>query len=184
MTAGIIAELAELCRGSAPRVEQILAPWRQVADKADAFFAQTAARCGEAMRCAPGCTACCGQDLEVLVAEGLALLRGLARLPDPRSHAAPDDACALLGADGLCLVYGHRPVICRTHGLALRRPDAPGGWVSCELNFTGRPPPADGILNETLLTAGLTVADSLVRQALSIAQPARLSIRAILEQGS
>lgn len=56
----------------------------------------------------------------------------------------PDDdetPCVLLGDDGRCLVYEHRPMTCRLHGLPLIDPDGTllhDEW--CTLNFTERSP--------------------------------------------
>jgi len=56
----------------------------------------------------------------------------------------PDDdetPCVLLGNDGRCLVYDHRPMTCRLHGLPLI--DLSGDVMHdewCTLNFTGTDP--------------------------------------------
>lgn len=53
-----------------------------------------------------------------------------------------DDApCVLLGEDGRCLVYKHRPMTCRLHGLPLIDPDGTvlhDEW--CTLNFADTSP--------------------------------------------
>ena len=49
--------------------------------------------------------------------------------------------CVLLGDDGLCLIYDHRPMTCRLHGLPLVDPDGTvlhDEW--CTLNFTDADP--------------------------------------------
>jgi len=49
--------------------------------------------------------------------------------------------CVLLGDDGRCLVYQHRPMTCRLHGLPLI--DTDGGVMDdewCTLNFTDEDP--------------------------------------------
>src|SRR5688572_14697024 len=45
-------------------------------------------------------------------------------------------ACPNLDEDGLCIVYEHRPLVCRTFGLPLREGRKYIGDV-CELNFHG-----------------------------------------------
>ena len=56
----------------------------------------------------------------------------------------PDDdetPCLLLGADGRCLVYDHRPMTCRLHGIPLL--DSSGEVMHdewCTLNFAGLDP--------------------------------------------
>jgi Fe-S-cluster containining protein len=69
----------------------------------------------------------------------------LNHLPDELWTEMPEDdetPCPLLGEDGACLVYAHRPMICRTHGLP--NIDISGESFSdlcCTLNFPGEGPP-------------------------------------------
>ena len=163
---------------------ELLAPWYQVAEQADAFFERVLQSSRGQMCCAPGCDGCCQHDLTVMTVEALALEAGLVGL-DAAARAAVGrgPGCALL-AHGRCLVYAHRPLICRTHGLPIRQPAAAeeqaafgralaAGVSACPLNFrTGAPDP-DSVLDATRLTAALTVADALVRQALQLPQPGR-----------
>jgi Fe-S-cluster containining protein len=68
----------------------------------------------------------------------------LNHLPDELWTEMPEDdqiPCPLLGEDGACLVYEHRPMICRTHGLP--NIDDSGESFSdlyCTLNFEGIDP--------------------------------------------
>lgn len=65
-------------------------------------------------------------------------------LPDAHWTEMPEDdptRCPLLGEDGSCLIYEHRPMICRTHGLP--NIDISGESFSdlfCSLNFTDSNP--------------------------------------------
>jgi Fe-S-cluster containining protein len=65
----------------------------------------------------------------------------LNHLPDELWTEMPEDdetPCPLLGEDGVCLVYEHRPMICRTHGLP--NIDTSGESFSdlcCTLNLPG-----------------------------------------------
>jgi Fe-S-cluster containining protein len=52
-----------------------------------------------------------------------------------RSASTP---CPNLNERGECLMYEHRPLVCRTFGLPLRNADDYIGDI-CELNFTGAP---------------------------------------------
>jgi hypothetical protein len=161
-------------------LERAIAPWLQVAARADAFFQRVWAEHGGQMRCAPGCIDCCRQDLTVLVVEALAILLGLARSPSPsppKEGDAAADRCALLGADDLCTVYPYRPLICRTHGLPVLEESA----VSCcPHNFTENVP-RGAVLDGGLLSAQLVVADSLVRGEMA---PTRVSIRDLVTRGA
>ena len=52
-----------------------------------------------------------------------------------------DNPCVLLGSDGLCLVYDHRPLTCRLHGLP--HIDSSGEVMDdawCSLNFQSQDP--------------------------------------------
>ncbi len=68
----------------------------------------------------------------------------LNHLPDDLWTKMPEDdltPCPLLGEDGSCLVYEHRPMLCRTHGLP--NIDDSGESFSdlfCSLNFAGIDP--------------------------------------------
>ena len=68
----------------------------------------------------------------------------LNNLPDELWTEMPEDdqtPCPLLGEDGACLIYEHRPMICRTHGLP--NIDTSGESFSdlyCSLNFAGIDP--------------------------------------------
>jgi uncharacterized protein len=86
--------------------------------------------------------------------------------PEARRRAAaraaldPPDRCAALEPDGRCIVYGARPLVCRSHGLPIRMVNARGLPVvdSCVLNFTQRGPAAadaDCILDQTTLSLTL-----------------------------
>jgi uncharacterized protein len=67
--------------------------------------------------CGPGCSACCGQVLELLPVE-FYYLQAEARAAALPGSVKTAGACPLLH-EGHCLLYGHRPVICRTHGMPL-----------------------------------------------------------------
>jgi len=68
----------------------------------------------------------------------------LNQFPDAEWTEMPEDdmtPCALLGADGRCLVYRFRPQTCRLHGLPnidLSGESFSNDW--CTLNFVGRNP--------------------------------------------
>ena len=72
---------------------------------------------GRHISCSPGCCACCNQILNLLPVEFYYLQTAAeaAALQEP-VHAEGD--CPLLH-EGTCLLYEHRPVICRTHGMPL-----------------------------------------------------------------
>jgi hypothetical protein len=171
-------------------LHQLLAPWRQVAARADQFFDAVFERHRAQMVCRPGCADCCRQELTVLLVEALALMESLEALPGPlrRQLARPDRGpCALLHQDR-CVVYAQRPVLCRTHGLPVRyadpdRPQQPAEVSWCPLNFTSGEVPPDAVLEGTLLLAGLTVADGMLRDRLGVARPLRIPISELARRG-
>lgn len=134
--------------------------YRDILDDADAFFRGVAARQPEQLQC-NGCSLCCyglfeigAADIPVL-ADGLSRLHPSTRRAIVRRAAAIEQfdlrevnaeekeaffartaelACPNLSEDGRCLVYEHRPLVCRTFGLPLREGDRYLGDV-CDLNF-------------------------------------------------
>ena len=131
-----------------------LAEYRALVAKVDAFFARVHDRYGAKMRCAAGCSECCGVQLTLSPVEAEELSRHLAGLPREATArlAARAEAlrgasgpCPALEADGRCGVYAARPLICRTHGVPMRLPrpsslpvleDRDSGMAVCHLNFT------------------------------------------------
>lgn len=129
------------------------------------------------MKCRPGCSACCGEQLTVcdveaaLLREGTAALDAdaLARLrarldalgAGSRTALASGSPCVFLEEDGRCAVYASRPLVCRTQGLPLRYPEGlipPDAILSrargtndpltwCPLNFTERGPGPEDVLD-------------------------------------
>lgn len=75
------------------------------------------------MHCRPGCSSCC-QRFSVLAIEAACLARAISTLsPETRERILrqaeeEQEHCPCL-LDGLCAIYQARPIICRTHGLAL-----------------------------------------------------------------
>ncbi len=118
----------------------------------------------------------------------------LNNLPDELWTEMPENdrmPCPLLGEDGACLVYEHRPMICRTHGLP--NIDDSGESFSdlyCTLNFAGIDPLSLdklrwsfrrvyaqefdllALFNQQLLGSPLREADTFIPLALLIDFPA------------
>jgi len=103
-----------------------------------------AARHGDRLHCARGCSACCVDDLTVFEIEAERIRRRHGELLERgMPHAA--GACAFLDDAGACRVYADRPYVCRTQGLPLRwwTEDDAGEPVEnrdiCPLNAVGPP---------------------------------------------
>ena len=136
---------------------------RRVAD----HFAAANARSPGALSCRAGCSQCCRVRLGVFGVEAEPIAQALADLErdDPelraRVRAQADDpgheACALL-VDDRCTVYDARPMICRSHGLAVRVRDETSARIDvCPLNYTDVEPPAASVLELAAVEAPLSV---------------------------
>jgi|WetSurMetagenome_2_1015567.scaffolds.fasta_scaffold00150_14 uncharacterized protein len=116
-------------------VRDILDNYAALCGYCDSFFGAVSRLYKKEIRCKRGCTRCC--ELHAVCAlEARALVTFLysRRRPVPRRRAAKG-RCALLAA-GECLAYPARPVICRTHGVALLADKGNAVYSSCDLNFT------------------------------------------------
>lgn len=125
-------------------LEDLLADYRAVVARIDAHVAGVIADWGEHLACAPGCDRCC-RHLNVFAVEAVALALALQEVPRrERSRLADRSAgdleqtgCPLL-SEGLCSLYGARPLICQTHGLPLLVTEGEGRRVdTCPENFRG-----------------------------------------------
>ncbi len=130
--------------------------------KVDGFFARVAARHGDDMQCATGCSDCCHVRLTVTQVEAAAI-RELVAGWSPVQRAAlaatgPEDRCAALDTDGRCKIYEARPIVCRSHGAPIRmRRDSLPVIEACFRNFTASEPAPDCVLDQETLSA-LTLA--------------------------
>src|SRR4051812_8425307 len=117
--------------------------------KIDAAVASSTTKAGSALTCHRGCDSCCVDGLTVLPVEAAliedAIERGVAG--PPSTPSAQPGRCAFLDVDGACSIYAVRPVVCRTHGLALKKGASLPIVSSCALNYTTRAPTTDEALN-------------------------------------
>lgn len=114
----------------------------QLRTRVDAHFEGAVERTPEGFACREGCWGCCAVRISVFEIEAVGIREALARIAeeDPamreRIREQGRDAeighCALL-VDGRCSVYEQRPVICRSHGLAVATED--GAVDHCALNY-------------------------------------------------
>ena len=132
--------------------------------KADAFFRTVQAARPAAVTCRAGCTACCAVDLTVFPVEAAPIAEAFRRLPADVRAAAAERAragqhCALLDPDdGRCVVYEEHPLLCRTHGLAVRME---GRTSHCGLNYRDERPALDDTLALDRLNVPLALLDHL-----------------------
>lgn len=142
------------------------AEYQALLSKVDAFAARAEAGQAPWLKCAAGCDGCCRTRRTAWAVEVDHVRAFVERLPPARQAdlaARRDDPeviagarCPMLDPDGRCAVYPARPLICRTHGPAVRLPD--GGLSWCGLNFEGLDPeavaeavPGDAVLDVDLL---------------------------------
>ncbi|MBV1858640.1 MAG: YkgJ family cysteine cluster protein [Nannocystaceae bacterium] len=131
--------------------------------RVDVHFDEAARQAGDQMRCAQGCDQCCHVDLTVFTVEAAPVRDALQALPAAtrdRVRAQADQTlhCAML-LDGLCAVYEHRPLICRSHGTAVLLED--GRVEHCQLNFTEAPPAKATVLRLAAVNQPLSVMATL-----------------------
>lgn len=131
--------------------------------KVDAFFARVAARHGDDMQCATGCSDCCHVRLSVTAAEAAAIRELVASWPAAQRAAladhGPADRCSALDpATGRCRIYAARPLVCRSHGVPVRltRQSLPV-IETCHRNFRHSEADADCVLDQSTLSALLLV---------------------------
>ncbi|BCS98879.1 hypothetical protein DSLASN_45110 [Desulfoluna limicola] len=106
----------------------------------EALLARVGARCEEIeaalsghMACRKGCSTCC-LNISLFPVEAVRLRLAFGALDGERkasvlarASVSPDDGpCPLLDEAGACILYDHRPVICRTHGLPILFEDEKG----------------------------------------------------------
>ncbi len=141
--------------------------YEAVRDKVDAFTTSASERRRADLACRAGCEACCHVELEVSDVEAGAIRGAIDALSrDARERLAErarrppveGGPCVMLEG-GRCVVYGARPLVCRTQGHALRYPigtldpaavraSASSGEVTwCPLNYAERAPAADDVLD-------------------------------------
>jgi len=136
--------------------------YRKILERADAHFSSVIETQPQNLQCGAGCSLCCYGLFEIgsgdvpVIAEGLEQMHPSRRKKVIRKaleieainlrECSPEEKeayfdrtqstpCPNLDEKGLCQMYEHRPLVCRTFGLPLREGRKYLGDV-CELNFT------------------------------------------------
>lgn len=127
--------------------------YRLLLEKTDVKSQEITKRYPDQIRCARGCHTCCIQGLTVNGLERAAIEEYLRAHPEALAAAEQvkienlhkRQRCAFLDAQGACLIYEARPIVCRSHGVPLKiASEAKGAQNSgkthhrdvCPLNFT------------------------------------------------
>jgi hypothetical protein len=167
--------------------DDLLDEYLAVVARVDAAVADAATRAGDALVCARGCHACCAPGLSVLPVEAERIAR---HLESRTVIAGPQtDRCTFLDAAGACQIYEARPLLCRTHGLALRTSSAPARGLKviddisvCTLNYTTRSPTPAETLDADRILALLVTVDRRFRIHAGLPDDgSRVSLEALLE---
>ena len=136
--------------------------YRKILERADAHFATVMQTQPQNLQCGAGCSLCCYGLFEIGSGDVPVIAEGLERMHPARRRKVIKRAleieainlrecsaeekeayfdrtqstpCPNLDEKGLCMMYEHRPLVCRTFGLPLREGGKYLGDV-CELNFT------------------------------------------------
>ncbi len=116
--------------------------YQQLLAEVTAAMAPLLTRHRHLIRCAPRCSECC-QALTLLAIEASVVAEAFQALPPATQAAirteaaARGDHCPFLRAE-LCTIYQARPLICRTHGLAIGYVDEASATIevsACPRNF-------------------------------------------------
>jgi uncharacterized protein len=89
------------------------------------------------LQCRPGCSDCC-IAFSVLPLEAAILQEAMRRKKKPAIRLSSENRCVFLQENCLCSLYDHRPVLCRTQGIALAYLDQESETLevsACRINF-------------------------------------------------
>lgn len=164
----------------------LFANYQQFQQQVDLLCIRIASEFSADVACRRGCSGCC-RHLSLFPVEAMALASALSTLPDSDRELLRARApyfndmltCPLLHDDGSCLLYPHRPLICRTHGMPLRITEGSGCRVDfCPENFRSRTSlPGYAIIDLDRLNEVLVAINALYLQSSGVqALPERLSI--------
>lgn len=154
-----------------------VAGYLQICDDVAREFGRNLKRYGDRLRCGKGCTDCCHHIFQITEIEAAYVSLGVKTLPEAlrkrlveraRLHLPkrqklmsahgrieawgtlpePDMrlACPAL-ENGVCVIYDHRPLVCRKFGIPIYNPDNPDRIYACELNFK----PGEEIVDDDLI---------------------------------
>jgi uncharacterized protein len=120
----------------------------------DRFSSSVRSRYGEEFTCHPGCAECCEAGLTVVIVEAVVIGESLGIeenrifLQAGQPALQSEGKCAFLDNRDFCKIYGAHPLICRTHGLALKYPEQKQ-IEHCTKNFVGQTPHGSTVLDAT-----------------------------------
>lgn len=161
-------------------------PLRAIHEQVESAAAELAALHSTRLRCAPGCSDCCVDGIEVFEVEAERIRQEFPEVLGERP--APRGRCAFLDAAGRCRVYDARPYVCRTQGLPLRWfGEGPGGAIAeyrdiCPLNEDG--PALVELPDDACWLLGPVEGQLAAAQSTTGHPGARIALRALFERAS
>lgn len=166
-----------------------LANYHSLLAKVDELCRTIEQSLGDGITCHAGCSSCC-LPISVFPVEMAAMLEAAGRLrPDELSRLKEclttwnnGDFCPLL-ADNQCLLYGARPIICRTHGLPILLTDGDERRVDvCPLNCQGMEQlPGEAVLDLERLNTLLVSVNVLYLREVGLNVPERVPLASLAE---
>lgn len=167
--------------------------YRALCAKVDAFFERVQEKHGEEMQCSSGCFDCCQAGLTVTLVEAASIARYLLEgdggpFDTRAAHAAQGNrsGCVALDESGRCRIYKARPLVCRSHGVPIRRRETGRSLPvldACYRNFTGgalASVPAEDQLDQNTLSTTLAAIDAAFADAASAPRGTRLDLEELL----
>ena len=161
---------------------RLLKNYQDLVTRVDTHIQRVETRYKQHIACQKGCDDCC-RPLSLFPVEALALSLEFNALPPAKQAAAEknladQDRCPLL-KDHECLLYGARPVICRTHGfpIFMAGKDNRATVDFCPKNFTGMTGfPREMLLDLDQLNTTLAAVNRLFLQAFDTPFPHRIPV--------
>ncbi len=166
-----------------------LANYHSLVAKVDDLCRGIVDRLAEAITCHPGCSSCC-LAISVFPVEAAAMIEAAGRLPEGvlqqlkrhLTHWTEGEDCPLL-ADGQCLLYTARPIICRTHGLPILLLEGEERRIDvCPRNCQGLDHlPGEAVVDLERLNTLLAAVNALYLREFGIRLPERIPISQLVE---
>jgi hypothetical protein len=138
-------------------VQAVLVNYGKLCAYCDSFFSVIRKVYKAEMACRKGCCACCELH-SVCAIEARVLVEYLAGRPPRAAEKRKKNGACALAFRGTCRAYPARPVICRTHGVAISIDKGSAVLSSCNLNFAGpalAALPQKHVLDTTKITSNL-----------------------------
>ncbi len=135
-------------------IADILQKYCKLTDFCARFWATVSSRYPKDIACHEGCGICCELQ-SVSMIEAFSIWQALSNTGLITAQPT-NQSCVFLKNDS-CLIYTARPVICRTHGLAIKSKEFIGDYsITCPYNFSvSENIPPDAILDIDLITQNL-----------------------------